>query len=189
MSNPFVKFFKALGRGFSKLGHLLAGISHLFTEAQLDFALDVVHAAVDKFPGNANRKTWATHMVMTELHLPEHLANLLVELAVTQIKHREDQLFQRLDDALDGKDEFPNVQPVEGVVAPNPQHGADLTEALDSALSIAPGVFPDEMPGDFPVEEMPEPPPVDMPAANEPVSEPMTAPAPATAPRTAAKRK
>lgn len=121
MSNPLVNFFKKIGRGLglTKLGKLLAGVSHLFTEEQLDHALDLVRAAIDKFEAGANRKTWVVHMLQTQFHLPLHLANLLTELAVAQLKHAEDEAFKKLDDVLVGGDEVVQQAPEptpEGVV-------------------------------------------------------------------------
>lgn len=102
-------FFKRFGR----LGKLLAGLTSLFTEAQLDFAIAQARAAVDKFTGgsndNANRRTWLVFVLERELHLPPHLANLLAELAVTQLKHLEDEAFKKLDDVLVGSDATPVV--------------------------------------------------------------------------------
>lgn len=102
----FGKLFDFFKR-FGSLGRLLAGLSSLFTEAQLDQAIALVKEAVDKFAGlgdNNNRRVWAAAQLVERFHLPQHLANLLVELAVTRIKHAEDEAFKKLDDVLVGRD-------------------------------------------------------------------------------------
>jgi hypothetical protein len=49
-------------------------------------AVKAVDHAEQTFDANHDRREWAVHLLMTELHVPEWLSRLLTELAVAFIK-------------------------------------------------------------------------------------------------------
>lgn len=94
MSNPVLSFFKKIGHAFAGLFHL---IDKLLPEAVLKAAVAYVEEATTKFIDNPNRRTWVIAHLQQEFHLPEHLAALATELAVTQLKHVEEVAFAKVD--------------------------------------------------------------------------------------------
>lgn len=75
---------------FKGIGHLLARafglIRRLVPEEQLRRGIELVREAADKFADNADRRAWVSLELQTVFHLPESVANLIVEIALQHVK-------------------------------------------------------------------------------------------------------
>lgn len=149
MHNPFtalVHFFKRLG---PKLGTAIHVISHLITEEQFAHALEyVAEAAANATFANANRQTQVVSRLM-KLGMPEHLARLATEMAVTQLKHAEDAGVAKLEELYRMEAEWvpPAAESVVLPLLPMPTMAIeDSGPGETTGQAIAPVVDPD--PGD-----------------------------------------
>lgn len=84
-----LSFFKSLG---SKLKSVLAVVHRIVPDEQLDAAIDFATEAGKKFVDNAERRDFVIMKLKNRFGVPEFIARLLVELAVTHLKHEIDKV-------------------------------------------------------------------------------------------------
>lgn len=83
MFGTVISFFKSLGHLLGKALHL---IHDLVPEAYLVKGVELVKEAALKFADNADRRAWVASELVALFHIPDHVANLIVELAVGLVK-------------------------------------------------------------------------------------------------------
>lgn len=75
---------------FGNLGHALISIFGLIRKIvpndQLLRGIELAEAAAIKWTDNAQRRAWVSAELQAQFHIPEYVANLIVELAVAHLK-------------------------------------------------------------------------------------------------------
>lgn len=92
----FLDFFKGLG---SRLASVFKFVQKVVPDEQLDKAIDLVAEAGKKFIDNDKRREWAVRQLMSAFPIPESIARLIIELAVTHTKHGIDAAGQAVKDS------------------------------------------------------------------------------------------
>lgn len=82
-------FFKSLG---SKMKSVFNVIHKLVPDEQLDKAIDLAADAAKKFVDNEDRRNYVIMKLKNQFGVTESIARLLVELAVTHLKHGIDKV-------------------------------------------------------------------------------------------------
>lgn len=83
-----IGFFKMLG---SKLKQVFVIIHKIIPDEQIDAAIDYATEAGKKFVDNEEKRDYVIMRLKNRFGVPEYIARLLVELAVTHLKNGIDK--------------------------------------------------------------------------------------------------
>lgn len=86
-----MNLFGWLKKGLSWLDRAKKVVEKFVPDFLVEKAVEKVHEAKLLFQDNSERRAWVVKFLMTELHVPESLANLAVELAVQMVKKELDK--------------------------------------------------------------------------------------------------
>ena len=81
--SKIVDFFKKIG---SALKHVWKVVDKIIPDEQLIAGIEYVEQAAVSFVDNSLRRAWVIEQLMKRFGIPESIARLITELAVTQVK-------------------------------------------------------------------------------------------------------
>lgn len=91
-------FFKGLSRVFKGL---FRKIAEVVPEEYLVHGIQLVEDAAVRFMDNRSRREWVINQLMTRFHIPESVARLVTEMAVTAVKNGIHKAGDSAEDAVD----------------------------------------------------------------------------------------
>ena len=93
-----IDFLKGIGHVFGKV---FGVIRKIVPEDQLIHAIELVKTAGEQFVDNAMRREWVVTALMTEFHVPESVARLMTEMAVSSVKRGVDVAAEKAEIAIE----------------------------------------------------------------------------------------
>lgn len=92
-----IEFFKKVG---NVLKHAFKLVDKLIPDEQMLAGIRFVEQAAEQFVDNGLRRAWVVEQLMKMFHIPESIARLITELAVTQVKNGIEAVTDKVEGAV-----------------------------------------------------------------------------------------